>query len=137
MRRFIRHPINVPIEVSTGEARPEDTMHTSSIGVGGLAFHSNQNIQPGTIVHIKIPYVHPEFETDAKVIWCRERTHGIELAVEFLTADDAFKARMVEQICYIENYKDMAKNNENRTLTMQEAAAEWVSKYAADFPNLP
>jgi len=135
MRRFIRHPINVPIEVSAVEAHPEDTMHTSSIGAGGLAFHFDQNIQPGTIVHIKIPYIHPEFETDAKVIWCRERLHGVELAVEFLTADDAFKARMVEQICYIENYRRMAKRNENRTLTVQEAAAEWVSKYAADFPN--
>jgi hypothetical protein len=137
MRRFIRHPINVPIEVSAGKAHPEDTMHTSSIGVGGLAFHTDRNIPPGTIVHIKIPYVQPEFESDAKVIWCRERSHGIELAIEFLTADDAFKVRMVEQVCYIENYRHMAKKNENRTLTMQEAATEWVRKYAADFPNLP
>jgi hypothetical protein len=28
-----------------------------------------------------------------------------ELGVEFLHQDDAFKARMVEQVCFIENYK--------------------------------
>jgi hypothetical protein len=135
MRRFIRHPINVPIEVSVGQTCAEDTTHTSNIGVGGLAFHFDQKLQPGTMVHIKIPYVHPAFETDAKVIWCRERLHGMDLAVEFLTVDDAFKARMIEQICYIENYRCMVKSNESRSLTVEEAAIEWISKYAAGFPS--
>ena len=68
-------------------------------------------------------------------MWCRKRSEGTELGVEFLTLDDAFKTRMVEQICYIENYKHAVKRNEGRDLTVQEAAVEWVSKYAADFPK--
>lgn len=136
MRRFIRHPVNIPIEVSiTGYITSDELSQASDLGAGGLAFHSNQNIEPGTIVCIKIPYIQPEFETDAKVVWCRKRLKGTELGVEFLTLDDAFKARMVEQICYIENYQHAVKRREGRNLTIQEAAVEWVSKYAANFPN--
>ena len=46
-----------------------------------------------------------------------------------------FKARMIEQICYIENYRHAAKSDEDRTLTFEEAAMEWIDKYAADFPS--
>ncbi|HEY3300355.1 MAG TPA: PilZ domain-containing protein [Methylophilaceae bacterium] len=135
MRRFIRHPVNVPIEVSAGQASLIDCAHTSDIGLGGLAFHCDKKLQPGTMVHIKIPYIYPTFESDAKVIWCRELRHGTDLAVEFLSEDDAFKARMIEQICYIENYRHAAKSDENRMLTFEEAAMEWIDKYAADFPS--
>lgn len=136
MRRFIRHPVNVPIEVSAGQVCSDNCTHTSDIGLGGLAFNFDKKLQPGTMVRIKIPNIHPTFESDAKVIWCRDRPHGTDLAVEFLTADDAFKARMIEQICYIENYRHMAKSTEDRTLTFEEAATEWIGKYAADFPSL-
>lgn len=136
MRRFIRHPVNVPIEVSDGQVCLEDSTHTSDIGLGGLAFHFDKKLQPGTMVHIKIPHIYPTFESDAKVIWCRDRLNGTDLAVEFLTVDDAFKARMIEQICYIENYRHIANSDEGRTLTFEEAAMEWIDKYAADFPSL-
>lgn len=136
MRRFIRHPINFPIEVSAGQACLVDGVHVSDIGLGGLAFHSDIKLEPGSLVHIKIPYTHPAFESDAKVIWCRELQHGTDLAVEFLSEDDAFKARMIEQICYIENYRRMVERDEDRMLTFEEAAMEWIDKYAANFPSL-
>lgn len=136
MRQFIRHPVNIPIEVSiTGHISPHEVFHASDVGAGGLAFHSQCNIDPGTLVHIRIPYILPEFETDAKVVWCRKRSHDTELGVEFLTSDDAFKVRMVEQVCYIENYKHAVRRKEGRNLTAEEAAIEWISKYAAAFPK--
>ncbi len=135
MRRFIRHPVNIPIEVTvTGHLPLDATSISSDLAAGGLAFHSKHNIEPGTLVCIKIPYVQPAFETNAKVIWCRKRLEDNELGVEFLTLDDAFKVRMVEQVCYIEDYKHSIKRDEGRNLTVQEAAGEWISKYAADFP---
>jgi hypothetical protein len=136
MRQFIRHPVDIPIEVSvTGHIASEIMPHASDLGSGGLSFHFHQYIEPGTLVSIKIPYTKPAFETDAKVVWCRNRSNGTELGVEFLCADDAFKTRMVEQICHIENYKHAINRNEGRNLTAEEAATEWVNKYAADFPK--
>ena len=136
MRQFIRHPVNIPIEVSiTGHIALDQMPHAYDIGYGGLAFRYHHNIEPGTLVRIKISYIQPEFESEAKVVWCHKQSQWTELGVEFLTADDAFKSRMVEQICYIENYKQAVKRIEGRILTIQEAATEWISKYATDFPK--
>jgi len=112
-----------------------DGRHASEVGVGGLSFWASESIASGTLVHIRIPYTQPEFETEAKVVWCRSHERGAELGVEFLSADDAFRARMVEQVCHIENYKHAVKRKEGRDLTIQEAALEWVTKYASDFPR--
>jgi hypothetical protein len=58
-----------------------------------------------------------------------------ELGVEFLHQDDAFKARMVEQVCFIENYKKAAYRAEGRLLSSAEAAMEWITKYASGFSD--
>jgi hypothetical protein len=136
MRQFIHHPVNIPIDVSI------DCHHagglasqSSSFGVGGLAFLTEQEISPGTLVKIRISCRQPDFITEAKVVWCHECQHGSELGIEFLTADDAFQLRMFEQICHIENYRLEISRNEGRALTVEEAAIEWVTKYSADFPN--
>lgn len=135
MRQYIRHPVNIPIEVNvTGYISPDKMPHASDLGSGGLSFHFHQYIEPGTDVSIKIPYTKPAFETNAKVVWCRKQSNGAELGVVFLSSDDAFKTRMVEQICYIENYKHTVSRIEGRNLTIEDAAIEWISKYAAEFP---
>ena len=135
-RQFIRHPVNIPIEVSESSYYPnKESLHVFNVGFGGLAFQSKQVINLGTIVYIKIAYTQPIFEAMAKVIWCRTHQDGAELGVEFFNSDDAFMARMVEQICYIETYKNEVSLKEGRTLTTEGAALEWVSKYAANFPN--
>lgn len=86
-------------------------------------------------MHLRIPYVDPEFETDAKVVWCKENETGAEMGVEFINPDDAYKARMVEQVCHIEDYRQKVLSMEGRELTPEEAAAEWISNFAANFPN--
>jgi hypothetical protein len=45
------------------------------------------------------------------------------------------RARMVEQVCYIENYKKVVYQTEGRLLTAEEAAMEWICKYASQFPD--
>jgi hypothetical protein len=75
------------------------------------------------------------FETKARVVWCSACEGGFELGVEFLAAEDAFRARMVEQVCYIEQYKKMVYQTEGRLLTAEEAAMEWIGKYASQFPD--
>ncbi len=127
----MRHPADIPIEVS-----PDGKQATAySIGSGGLAFRTLREFEPGTLVNVRIPYVSPAFDTEARVVWCRPGNGGFELGVEFLSSDDAFKARMVEQLCHIENYRQAVKRNEGRDLSTEEAAAEWIRAYAAIFPR--
>jgi len=134
MRQFIRHPLAIPINVSTADMKT--SLDTHNMGTGGLAFICHHKMQPGSLVEVRIPHVQPEFETTARVVWCRDCESGVEMGVEFLTPDDAYRTRMIEQICHIENYRQQVKQEQGRQLSSQEAALEWINKYAASFPKL-
>jgi hypothetical protein len=136
MRQYIRHPVDVPIEIRTSRAAPRRALHTSDVSLGGLAVRSETPVPAGSVIEVRISHVQPPFEAHARVAWChpgRDGTH--ELGLEFLDAEDAFLARMVEQVCYIEDYRASVAREEGRQLTSDEAAREWIAKYAATFPG--
>lgn len=137
MRQFIRHPADITIEVDAGDDGHHASRHSRNIGLGGLAFQSDREMTAGMIIDLRIPLVRPPFETKARVVWCESTEGGYELGVEFLDPDDAFRARMVEQVCHIEDYRKGVARAEGRQLTVEEAAMEWIGKHAADFPGPP
>jgi len=136
MRQFIRHPVDVPIEIGTDPSDPPHPAHTHDISVGGLAFRSDTAVAPGLHVEIRIPYVQPAFQAHARVAWCHPHEEGFELGVTFLDAEDAFLARMVEQVCHIEDYRKSEHRRTGRELSSEEAAVEWIASYAAQFPEI-
>src|SRR5687768_11549206 len=99
MRRFIRHPVDIPIEV-TVDTQPAAQRTACDLSVGGIAIESERQFVAGTIVQVGIPFVDPPFCSRARVAWCVPRPIGYRLGVEFLEASDAFRGRMVEQVCY-------------------------------------
>lgn len=137
MRQFIRHPADILIEVDGDSASDHTARHSRNVGLGGLAFQSDRAMTAGMIIDLRIPLVRPPFETKARVVWCESTDAGFELGVEFLHPDDAFRARMVEQVCHIEDYRKGVARSEGRQLTVEEAAMEWIGKHAADFPGPP
>jgi len=133
-RAYIRHPSDMPIELSTV---PEDRAvctFTKDISVGGLSFSSSRSFGKGALVSIKIPVIDPPFEAQARVIWCLTQEDGYEIGLEFCTSGDAYRARMVEQICHIEHYRLWVREVEGRELDSEGAAAEWIGKFAKEFP---
>lgn len=137
MRQFIRHPIDVPIEIGIGDEAPMSGYHTHDISLGGLAFRSGYAVKPGAMVDISIACVQPPFQVHARVAWCKPHPlSGYELGVTFLDAEDAFRTRMVEQLCHIEDYRRAVQRTEGRDMDMDEAAVEWIEKYAAHFPEI-
>ena len=134
-RRFIRHPSDIPIEFSTADGTPPALGHAHDVSFGGLAFEADHCPEPGTIIDLRIPTVVPPFETRGRVVWCRCLAERYEVGVRFLESSDAFKARMVEQVCHIEQYKRDVLKREGRRLSGAAAAREWIEKYAAKFPG--
>src|SRR3954468_24198217 len=126
MRQFIRHPVDVPIEIRTEHALPGAEVQTHDISLGGLAVHSAEPVEPGALIEVRIPYVEPAFQARARVAWCRPRRGGAghELGVSFLDAEDVFLARMVEQVCYIEDYRKSVAREQGRHMSSEEAARE-------------
>ncbi len=135
MRHFMRHPSSMPIEVRALHSSIQAMQHLCNVSVGGLAFHSEVAVPCGDVVVLHIPCVMPAFDSLARVAWCRPVGEHFELGVEFLDRDDAFRARMIEQICHIEDYREQVLATENRNLSSEQAAEEWISKFAATFPN--
>ncbi|MBB5016987.1 hypothetical protein HNQ59_000249 [Chitinivorax tropicus] len=135
MRQFIRHPSSIPIEVHHSEATQQQAANAVNVSLGGLSFVSATAANQGDLIRVRIPGTRPPFETSAQVVWCRGDPPGFELGVTFLDEEDAFRVRMVEQVCQIEQYLQYVKQHEGRELSPEQAAREWIDKFAADFPN--
>jgi hypothetical protein len=136
MRQFIRHPLDVPIEIRCVPDGSYVLECTQDVSFGGLAFLSETAIEPGGIIKLRIPYFKPAFEvTAAQVTWCKKIGSKYAVGVEFLDSAEAFRVRMIEQVCHIESYRREVEQREGRHLTDEEAAAEWISLYASSFPN--
>jgi hypothetical protein len=132
MRRYIRHPSDVPIEFSIAGAEAREAL--KDVSGGGLCFRAHLRIPPGADIHLVIPVRAPPFEADGVVAWCREAGREYEVGVRFYGESSGFSLRMVEQICYIEQYRRDILQHEGRHLSGEQAAAEWIALYAERFP---
>lgn len=136
MRHYIRHPADIPIEITSTEDGNKMSEPLSNISPGGVAFRSQTKLDIGTLLNIRIDLVNPPFETHARVVWCQPKTPYYEVGAELLDKEAVFQARMVEQICHIEHYRKEVQRAEGRSLSGREAALEWIEKYADHFPSL-
>lgn len=133
-RAFIRHTAGVPIEVRAVPGSAAVKLESTNVSVGGISFISDQDFAIGSIIEIRIAEVDPPFEARARVVWTNPEDGRFCIGVSFLDEADAFRARMVEQVCSIERYRSEVEEREGRILTAPEAAAEWIAKYAGRFP---
>jgi len=140
IRKFIRHPSDVHIQVTLDWADDEyDDLNDetlNNVSLGGLSFISKQALE----IHQKIRICIPVFETEntliGNVVWCEKSSNGYEIGLEFDDSKEIFRLRMIEQICHIEHYRKEVERIEGRELSADEAAREWISRYASDFPAL-
>jgi len=136
-RKFMRHPSDVPINVEgLKQYVAHETEYLQNISHGGLAFESRHELALGQVINVSLPLVRPVFTIKGRVIWCRPNDGNYDIGVEFIEPEKIFKARMVEQVCQIEHYKREVREREGRELTGEQAALEWIKKYACDFPEV-
>jgi hypothetical protein len=134
MRQFIRHPTSIPLDFSV-EDQQEDARSTYNISEGGVSFICNHKIEVGAAIKISIKTIKPDIELVGRVVWNNKLdTGGYLVGVKF-TEDEHYRARMVEQVCYIEDYRNKVLQEEGRELSSEEAANEWISRYASRFPD--
>lgn len=134
-RRFIRHSADVPIEVRAVADQASRRQPGVNVSEGGLSFWSDDDIQVGSAIEIRIPAVYPPFEAHARVVWTKPENGRYCIGAEFMDSNTAFRARMVEQVCAIEEYRRQVFRDEGRRLTRDEAASEWIGRFAGRFPE--
>ena len=133
MRKYIRHPSDIPIEIDGVDMQDVESLH--DVSFGGLSFISKNRIKPDSKISITIKFVSPSFVSLTIVKWCRKHGDHYDVGVSFCDPEDAYRARMIEQICHIEHYKREMLIKEGRRLTGEQAALEWIQRYAAKFPS--
>jgi len=135
-RAFIRHPAGIPIDYSLTDEPVYHHDSVSNVSIGGLCFSATHPIEKDQWLHLHIPINSEHFEIDAQVKWCHgDHSNHYEIGVQFCNYSQAFSARMVEQVCHIEQYKTYVLATQGRVLSHDQAAAEWIEKYAEGFPD--
>lgn len=133
MRNYIRHPTSIPINVLSGERIIGDTK-AQNLSSGGLSFLTSKPVKVGELIDFEIPVMKPDYQGRGVVVWLRNRSPKMfEVGMRFTSNDDFFRTRMVEQVCQIEDYRQRICANYGRTMSVEEAAMEWIAKYAQTF----
>ena len=104
MRRYPRHPSSIPIELVAQQQSPLGPIRMDNVGTGGIACAVARPLPVGAQVQLRIPLVWPDYHGRGVVVWCRPESDGYEVGIQF-DADEAFKSKMVQQLCQIEEYR--------------------------------
>lgn len=134
-REFIRHPSDIPLEVSPHGHHEQYSLQLNNVSVGGLSFDSPEPLHAGSLVKIKISRIKPVFRVNGIVQWCHPANDHFEVGVRFMDEHDAYRVRMVEQVCHIEQYRKYLQAKQGKRVTRNKASVEWIAKHAAEFPN--
>jgi len=131
----MRHPSSMPIEfrrLGDGQ-RHRNALH--DISCAGLSFRSQEPFDEGEIVEVRLAILGHEVRATGRVAWCNALDVGA-WRVGLLLSDGqtGHAVRMIEQLCHIELYRERQRK-QGRELSSEEAAREWIERFASDFPS--
>lgn len=142
-RHFIRHPVCLPlaykvIDPETRESKEELRSETINVSRGGLLFPAKYPAKTGARILIRMPFEGKFFNVRAKVIRSvnNPETKLYDIAVSFSRSQEAFKAKMIEQIYLIAEYRDLLSLEEGEDVSLQEASRQWIKRYSERFRKL-
>ncbi|MDD5495587.1 MAG: PilZ domain-containing protein [Candidatus Omnitrophica bacterium] len=142
-RHFIRHPLCIPLEyrilekTSDKDSQPQRSM-TINISQGGLMFSARRAVPQNRIISVKMPFQDKVFNVRAKVVHCNKNsdTKLYNIGVSFYRFTDAFKAKLIEQLYLISEYRDLRSIQLGRDVSLEQASEEWIKRYSARFKRL-
>ncbi|MEH6652304.1 MAG: hypothetical protein V7707_19955 [Motiliproteus sp.] len=97
-----------------------------------LTYRWKQAFLEGQILRLSIPAITDDTSADTRVISCSDNYQGYQLMLAFTDEEQAFRFRMVEQLCHIHQYQRQLQY-QGRRLSINEAAGEWISCFAGQF----
>lgn len=137
VQSFIQHPTEVPVKLVISDDKFPLTCINNSTSTG-VYIHTPISYSQNSCVEVEINVQSPAFFAKGYVCSCEPLAGGIgfQIGVRFDCPETAFAVRMIEQICYIEQYRQQVNLTEGRVLSSDTAALEWISQHAANFPEL-
>ncbi|WP_061238004.1 PilZ domain-containing protein [Ectopseudomonas composti] len=136
MRKFLRHPSDMPVELVLRRQAPIPRQRLNNISLGGVACNSPRGFRRGTSVELRIPLLGDQAHYPGVVAWCRRLEDDYLVGIAFIDEDTLFRARMVEQICQIQHYRQQLEHESGQPMAIEQCAQDWIAKHAAQFPYL-
>ena len=141
-RRFIRHPMCFPLTYKIIDRdspyKTESRSTTINIGVGGLLFSAKNPAAIDSKIVIKMPFKEKVFNIKAKVVHCEKspEPHLYTVGVCFYGFTDALKAKLIEQLYLISEFRDLEMMRLGREVSFEEASRAWIKRYSRHFKKL-
>ncbi|MEI8176388.1 MAG: PilZ domain-containing protein [Candidatus Omnitrophota bacterium] len=141
-RRFIRHPVCFPLSYRTLEknaSRDDDRVSTTvNLGLGGLMFLAKEPVGVNAKIVVKMPFQDKVFNVRGKVVRCEKSKAEqlYDIGVSFYMLSDAFKAKLIEQMYRISEFRDLLSIQQGKEVQLEEASKEWIKKYSKRFKTL-
>jgi hypothetical protein len=137
-RKFFRHPIKVPIQLTRVETKTSANSHAEDLSQGGLSFLWPEAIPEGTHLELSIPVEKQLFKMSAHVTHSKKDadTGLFKTGVCFQDSASAFRAKLAEEIIQIRQYREKMSLLRGRPLSEEEAAETWINRNAKDFAKI-
>ncbi|HBZ92296.1 MULTISPECIES: PilZ domain-containing protein [unclassified Pseudomonas] len=136
MRKFLRHPSDMPVELILRRQACIPRQRLNNISLGGVACNSLRGFRRGTSIELRIPLLGDQARYPGVVAWCRRQENDYLVGIAFLDEDTLFRARMVEQVCQIQHYRQQLEQESGQAIAIEQCAQDWIAKHAAGFPYL-
>jgi hypothetical protein len=134
-RSYLRHPANIPIQYAIEDAHA-GSEEVYNISKGGLCFSSDEPLPVGVRIRIALNLGDMDAAIEGVVAWVVKKEYSYDIGVKFLEDQDVFHFRLIEQVCSIAHYRNDVREKEGREISNEEAAIEWINKYAASYPDM-
>ena len=101
-------------------------------------FPAKHPVESNSIIEIKMPFENKIFNFKVKVIRCvyNSETKLYDIAVSFFRLHEAFKAKMIEQLYLISEYRDLLSLQLGKEISLEEASRKWIKRYSERFKKL-
>lgn len=113
---------------------PRQRLH--NISLGGVACNSSRGFRRGTSIEMRIPLLGEQARYHGVVAWCRRQAEDYLVGIAFTDEDTLFRARMVEQVCQIQHYRQQLEQERGEPMAIEHCAREWIARHAAEFPPM-
>lgn len=133
MGRFLPHPDDVPVEITPRNQPSLSRRKLHSISLGGVSCNSDRGWRRGTAVDLYMPTLGENAHYPGYIAWCEKHLQGYRVGIALIDEQTLFGARMGEQICQIEHYSRLQRQQNPCPQDLEALALEWVSHHAAEF----
>lgn len=133
MGRFLPHPDDIPVEITSRKHPSVSRNKLHSISLGGVACNSVRRWRRGMAVNMGMPTLGEHARYAGYIAWCEKCPGGYRVGVVFTDDQTLFGARMGEQVCQIEHYCRLQRNVGPIPENTETLALEWINHHAAEF----